>query len=259
MPEGSVRSGVQSVERVFELLELIADAGGDVTLSELSASTDLPLPTIHRLLRTLVDRGYARQLPNRRYALGPRLIRLGEGAARQVGSIARPQLKQLVEQIGETANMAVLDSDMVLYIAQTPSPHSMRMFTEVGRRAHTHDTGVGKAILAQLPDDAVRRIVTRAGMPTPTEKSIGTPEELLTELAETRRRGYAIDDGEQELGVRCYAVAVPDAPTPTAISVSGPVSRMDEHFAARAVPLLLESARLISEDLRLGDQASRST
>lgn len=254
MSEGPVRSGVQSVERVFELLELIADAGGDVTLSELSASTNLPLPTIHRLLRTLVDRGYARQLPNRRYALGPRLIRIGEGASRQLGSIARPQLKHLVDQLGETANMAVLDSDMVLYIAQTPSPHSMRMFTEVGRRAHSHDTGVGKAMLAQLPDDAVHRIVSRAGMPTPTDKSIGTAEQLLAELAETRRRGYAIDDGEQEPGVRCYAVAVPNAPTPTAISVSGPVSRMDETFAARAVPLLVEAANLISEDLRVGDR-----
>ncbi|MDQ5862976.1 MAG: helix-turn-helix domain-containing protein, partial [Actinomycetota bacterium] len=78
--------GVQSVERVFELLELITDAGGDVTLSELSSSTELPLPTIHRLLRTLVSLGYIRQLPNRRYALGPRLIRLGEGASKQLGA-----------------------------------------------------------------------------------------------------------------------------------------------------------------------------
>ena len=145
--------GVQSVERVFELLELITDAGGEVTLSELSSSTDLPLPTIHRLLRTLVTLGYIRQLPNRRYALGPRLIRLGEGANQQLGALARPQLKSLVDRLGETANMAVLDSDMVIYVAQVPSLHSMRMFTEVGRRAHTHATGVGKAILAQLEDD----------------------------------------------------------------------------------------------------------
>ena len=131
--------GVQSVERVFELLELITDAGGDVTLSELSSSTDLPLPTIHRLLRTLVSLGYIRQLPNRRYALGPRLIRLGEGANKQLGALARPQLKSLVDRLGETSNMAVLDSDMVIYVAQVPSLHSMRMFTEVGRRAHTHD------------------------------------------------------------------------------------------------------------------------
>ena len=243
--------GVQSVERVFELLELITDAGGEVSLSELSSSTELPLPTIHRLLRTLVAKGYARQLPNRRYALGPRLIRLGEGANKQLGALARPQLKNLVDSLGETSNMAVLDSDMVIYIAQVPSPHSMRMFTEVGRRAHTHDTGVGKAILAQLSDDAVRSIVGRAGMPTPTDRSLKNIDELLAELELIRERGYSVDEQEQELGVRCFAMAVPDAPTPSAISVSGPVSRVDERFAEKAVPLLREAVRSIAAELNL--------
>lgn len=252
MTETQVKSGgVQSVERVFELLELINDDGGEVTLSELAASTDLPLPTIHRLLRTLVAKGYVRQLPNRRYALGPRLIRLGDGANKQLGALARPQLKLLVDALGETANMAVLDSDMVVYIAQVPSLHSMRMFTEVGRRAHTHDTGVGKAILAQLDDESVRRIVSRAGMPTPTEKSISSINELLADLAMIRERGYSVDDGEQELGVRCFAMAVPNSPTPTAISVSGPVSRVDDQFAKRAVPLLTKAAQTISTELNV--------
>lgn len=241
--------GVQSVERVFELLELITDAGGEVTLSELSTSTDLPLPTIHRLLRTLVSLGYIRQMPNRRYALGPRLIRLGEGANKQLGALARPQLKTLVDTLGETANMAVLDSDMVIYIAQVPSPHSMRMFTEVGRRAHTHDTGVGKALLAQLDDETVRSIVARQGMPTPTSKSIGNIDDLLADLALIRERGYAIDEEEQELGVRCFAMAVPDAPTPTAISVSGPVTRVDQAFSDRAIPVLRKAADIISAEL----------
>ncbi|MDO5754266.1 IclR family transcriptional regulator [Arthrobacter sp.] len=241
--------GVQSVERVFELLELITEAGGNVTLSELSASTELPLPTIHRLLRTLVSLGYIRQLPSRRYALGPRLIRLGEGATKQLGAMAMPQLESLVQQLGETANMAVLDTDMVIYIAQVPSPHAMRMFTEVGRRAHTHDTGVGKALLAQLDDDTVRRIVARQGMPTPTSKSHKTVESLLADLAQIRERGYSIDEEEQELGVRCFAMAVPNAPTPTAISVSGPVQRVDERFANRAIPLLHKAAQVISTGL----------
>lgn len=244
-------NGVQSVERVFELLELITDAGGEVMLSELASSSGLPVPTIHRLLRTLVAKGYLRQLANRRYALGPRLIRLGEGASNQMGAMARAQLSSLVDQLGETSNMAVLDSDMVLYLGQVASRHSMRMFTEVGRRAHMHDTGVGKAILAQLDDDTVRAIVARAGMPTPTDRSIGNIDDLLADLNRIRERGYAIDDGEQEVGVRCFAMAVPNAPTPTAISVSGPVSRVDDSFAERAVPLLHEAVESISRDLNL--------
>jgi IclR family acetate operon transcriptional repressor len=243
--------GVQSVERVFELLELIADAGGEVMLSELSSSTSLPLPTIHRLLRTMVTLGYVRQLPNRRYSLGPRLIRLGEAATKQLGVLARPQLKSLVDRLGETANVAVLDGDRVIYIAQVPSRHSMRMFTEVGRRVHLHATGVGKAILAQLDDATVRGIVSRAGMPTPTSKSIGDVDTLLEDLEMIRRRGYSIDEEEQEIGVRCFATAVANAPTPMAISVSGPVSRVDQAFADRAVPLLHEAAQAISDELNV--------
>lgn len=136
--------GVQSLERAFDLLERMADAGGEVGLSELSASSGLPLPTIHRLMRTLVVCGYVRQQPNRRYALGPRLIRLGESASRLLGTWARPYLARLVEETGETANMALLDGDEVVYVAQVPSKHSMRMFTEVvGGYSPLHGGGQG--------------------------------------------------------------------------------------------------------------------
>ena len=241
--------GVQSVERVFELLELITDAGGDVTLSELSSAPARPGPTSPGVGRPGGAGGSGRLRPHRRDALGPRLIRLGEGANKQLGALAQPQLKMLVDKLGETANMAVLDSDMVIYVAQVPSPHAMRMFTEVGRRAHTHDTGVGKAILGELGDEQVRSIVSRQGMPTPTPYSIGDVDSLLSDLDKIRARGYAIDEQEQEIGVRCFSMAVPHAPTPTAISVSGPISRVDEAFGERAVPLLRQAAEAISAEL----------
>src|SRR5437763_3480918 len=151
--------GVQSVERTFELLELMADAGGEVALSELAESSGLPLPTIHRIMRTLVGAGYARQQPSRRYSLGPRLIRLGETASRALGSWARPYLAELTEAIGETSNMAVLDGEQIVYVAQSPSQHSMRMFTEVGRRVDAHATAVGKAMMANLPDETVTQML----------------------------------------------------------------------------------------------------
>lgn len=238
--------GVKSVARVFNLLELIADAGGDVALSELAAATDLPLPTIHRLLRTLVSLGYARQLANRRYALGPRLVRLGEVANRKFGQIAMPQLKDLVARLGETANLATMDGDRVIYVSQAPSPHAMRMFTEVGRRAYLHSTSVGKAILAQLGDDDVREIIARTGTPSLTDFTIRSVGALLSDLELTRTRGYALDDSEQEVGVRCFAVAVPGMPTPTAVSISGPTTRVDDAFIERAIPILTEVAAEIS-------------
>ncbi|GAA1183118.1 IclR family transcriptional regulator [Nesterenkonia xinjiangensis] len=244
------KGGVQSVERTFDLLSVIAASGGQTTLSELAVAVNLPMPTIHRLLKTLLGLGIVRQLPDRGYALGPGLIRLGDLASRQLGAVARPHLRTLVDELGESANVATLDGDMVVYVDQVPSPHQMRMFTEVGRRAHTHDTGVGKAILATLEADQVRRIVTTAGMPAHTEHSITTPEALEDELHTIRTQGYSVDEQEQELGVRCFAVSVPEAPAPLAISVSGPTSRVDTAFADRAVPLLRQVAARISRELR---------
>ncbi|HEY4576464.1 MAG TPA: IclR family transcriptional regulator [Yaniella sp.] len=248
-PPKPAKTGVQSVERAFTLLGLIADAGGQATLSELAERADLPMPTIHRLLRTLVNLGCARQLQDRGYALGPTLMRLGELAGRQIGDIVRPHLQKLVGELGETANIAVLDGDMMVYAAQVPSAHSMRMFTEVGRRVHPSATGVGKAVLPSIEESRVAQIIHSSGMPQLTEKSITDFGELKAELERIRERGYAIDEEEQELGVRCFAVNVDGAPTPMAVSVSGPTSRLDEEFAAQAVPLLQAAARDISADL----------
>ncbi|MEU2604188.1 IclR family transcriptional regulator [Streptomyces albus] len=241
--------GVQSLERAFDLLERMADAGGEVGLSELSTVSGLPLPTIHRLMRTLVSCGYVRQQPNRRYALGPRLIRLGESASRLLGTWARPYLARLVEETGETANMAMLDGDEVVYVAQVPSRHSMRMFTEVGRRVLPHSTGVGKVLLAHTPEDQVRALLGRTGMPAATEKTITTPEGFLEALAHVREAGYATDDNEQEIGVRCIAVSVPDSPTAAAISISGPAGRVTDAATDKFVPLLHEVAADLSAAL----------
>lgn len=245
----SAGGGVQSLERAFDLLERMADAGGEVGLSELAASGGLPLPTIHRLIRTLVSAGYVRQQPDRRYALGPRLIRLGESAGRLLGTWARPYLADLVEATGETANMALLDGDEVVYVAQVPSRHSMRMFTEVGRRVLPHSTGVGKALLAGLPPQQVRALLARTGMPAATPHTLTDPDAFLAALDEVRALGFAVDDNEQELGVRCVAVSVPGSPTATAVSVSGPAGRLTEASATRIVPALHEAARHLAEAL----------
>lgn len=250
----SSKGGVQSVERTFVLLEFMADRGGSATLSELSEMANLPMPTIYRLLRTLSGQGYVRQLHDRGYTLGPGLIRLGDIAGRKTGDIAEPQLRTLVAALGETANVAVLNGDMVVYVSQVPSLHSMRMFTEVGRRAHPSATGVGKAILAGLDQDQVRQIVATSGMPKSTDKSLADLPSLEAELEKIRAQGYAVDEEEQELGVRCFAVEVKGAPLPMAVSVSGPVTRVHEEFADKAVPMLQSAAEEISAALQRPNQ-----
>jgi IclR family transcriptional regulator, acetate operon repressor len=246
--------GVQSLGRAFDLMELLAEDGSGLTLSALAAGSGLPAPTIHRLMATLVQRGYARRLPTRRYALGPRLIHLGERASRVLAAVALPYLTDLVDKIGETANLAVLDDDRVVYAAQAPSRHSMRMFTEVGRRVRLHCTGVGKVLLAQLPPDVARELIVRGGMPPQTARTVVDPDELLAQLPLIATQGFAVDDGEQEAGVRCIAVPVPGAPAEVAMSVSGPEGRLPMDSIPRLVPLLRTAAAGLAADLR-GDAA----
>src|SRR6201986_1355137 len=180
--------GVQSIERAFDLLEMLADAGGALGLSELSTVSGLPLPTVHRLMRTLVNRGYVRQEASRRYTLGSRLIRLGEISSQTLGPPLRPFLAQLVRLTGETANLAMLEGDEVVYLAQVPSPHQMRMFTEPGSRGRTHATAVGKALLGQLPPAEARTLLGRGEMTAFTPTTITDPELLLAHLEVIRQQ-----------------------------------------------------------------------
>lgn len=234
--------GVQSVTRALDILEVIDAAGGELALIEIGAASGLPTPTIHRLVRTLVDRGYLRQLPDRRYALGSRLIPLGSTALVAFGSRSAPELRRVVTALGETANLATLDGDQVVYVGQAPSPHAMRMFTDLGRHVHPHCRATGKALLSQLADDEVRGILRRAGMPAMTPRTITDPEVFVDQLAGVRERGFAVDEGELEEGVVCLATPVPSRTATLSVSISGPAVRMNEELRARAIPMLQEVA-----------------
>lgn len=242
--------GVQSVGKALDLLESFLNAEGALTLSDLAALTGQPMPSVHRQVRTLVDRGFLRHLADRRYTLGHRLIPLGQLAQSSIGGWSRDRLDQLVEQFQETVNLAVLDGDRVVYVGQSPSPHSMRMFTEIGRRVLPHCTGVGKALLAQLGDEEVGEILNRTGMPPMTPATITSHREFIEELKRIRERGYALDEEEMETGVRCIAVALPDPSLRLAISMSGPVPRMTDELLERAFPNLRSVAWALTDDLK---------
>ncbi len=130
-----------------------------------------------------------------------------------LGTWARPVLEDLVSELGESANLAALDGERAVYIGQVFSNHSMRMLTEVGCRVYLHCTGVGRAILSLLSDEQVSALVTRTGMPPQTPRTMTDPEELIAALDRIRRDGFAIDEGEHEVGVHCVPSPSP-APAP---------------------------------------------
>ena len=241
---------VQSVARAFALLEALAAADGEAALASLASATGLAVPTAHRLLGTLHQLGYVRQLEDRRYALGAGLIGLGRQAVPQVADAAMPLLAGLEEAFHETANLAVLDGDLVLYAGQVPSRQRMRMFTEVGRRVLPHSTGVGKAMLSTMPEAQVRALILRTGLPRFTPQTVVVADVFIAVLRRSRARGFAADDSEQEVGVRCIAVAVSGLGQPAAISVSGPAARITDAVVPEVVKALHAAAVELAQAAR---------
>lgn len=257
-PGGSV----QSVERTLDLFEALFEAGRPVSLSELSQQVELPLGTTHRLLATLLVRGYARQAADSRaYAIGFKVIdwasRIGPG---QLIDLARPHMQTLMEETGETVNLCTLDRTQIVYADQVAAQRMVRMFTEVGNRAPIHSSGSGKALLAFRPEDQRSALLGQIEYKGFTSKTITTMDRMERELEKIRACGYSVDDGEFEEGVRCIAAPVLNGAghSIAAISISGPASRITpdriEAFAAK----VMRCAGRVSTALGFGKRAARS-
>ncbi len=239
--------GVQSVDRALDILELLASRPGTLGVTEIAREAGLAPGTAHRLLGGLAQRGWVRQDPGRRYGVGPAALRLGGAASTTLAAVAGPALRAAVEVTGETANLASLDGDVMVYVAQSPSPHTLRIFAEVGRPVPLHSTAVGKVVLAAMAPDLAVRLLEGAELTARTPHTLTSVSELREELERVREQGFALDDEEQELGVRCVAVPVATGTpwTQLALSVSGPTERMSRERAVAVVPDL----RRIAEDL----------
>ena len=249
------RRSVQSVDRALDLLEALAAAEGEVSITALAARTTLHVSTVHRLLSTLLRRGYVRQNPETsRYYAGAKLATLAEGRSRfgELRLRARPVLRAITEATRETANLVVLDDLAAVYIETIPSPQVVRLFTQAGNRVPLHATGAGKALLAALP--AARRdgVLDRLELRPYTPHTIVDAAVLRRAVEEIRERGYAIDDEEYDDGVRCVAVPVMGAPNELigSLSISAPANRLTRQRCTELVPLLRRSASELAAALR---------
>ena len=207
---------------------VLAPSEAPMGIGEVAEMTGLPQGTAHRLLHSLQSRGYVRQDSSRKYSVGTAALRLGDAAQRSLARNARPHLSDLVAISGETANLAVLEGNDVVCVAQAPSPHTLRMFAEVGRHVPPHSTAVGKVLLAAMPRERALGLLRRTGLPRRTDQTITELGAFARELDTVLNHGWAADEEEQEVGVRCLAVPVGHGEDAVAaISLSGPAERFN--------------------------------
>ncbi|MGB5671005.1 MAG: IclR family transcriptional regulator C-terminal domain-containing protein [Sedimenticolaceae bacterium] len=234
---GKTTGQVQSLIRGLTILERLAAARDGDTLSDLAQGVGLAPSTTHRLLKSLEQmRFVSHDTQLGRWFIGVQAFTVGNSFLyhRDFVEVARPVMRRLMEESGETANLFVLDDGYAVTLSQVQCSEMMRMLARLGGRSPVHASAGGKALLALLPDDEVSAILHRRGLPKFTPNTIVTPARLRKELAEIRRRGYAIDDEEHAVGLRCVASAVYDeyGEPLAAISVSGPMARVSREGAA---------------------------
>jgi DNA-binding IclR family transcriptional regulator len=254
-PVPSKAKNVQAVDRTLAILETLAAHRSPLSLSALAREVALNVSTVHRLLHTLMGRGFVVQEQDTgRYRLGLKAFEIGSAAlsALDVSEGVRPVLEELAGDSSETANFAVLEGSDIVYLDQVESHHQVKMLAKLGGRSPSYCTGAGKVILAQLPESELDQAIARISFRAFTASTLADGESLKRELQKVRNRGYAVDLEEMEEGVRCVAAPVFNhfGRAVGAISVSGPSSRLvDEYLEAKLIPLVKAAAIRLSTRL----------
>ncbi|HEU0223153.1 MAG TPA: IclR family transcriptional regulator C-terminal domain-containing protein [Paracoccaceae bacterium] len=227
-----VRAGqVRSISRALAILRALAASSDGLTLSETAERAGLAPSTAHRILTTLESERFVRfEAAGGLWQVGVAAFTIGSAFARNrdIVGLSRPYLRRLMEVTGETANIYVESGGEAICMAQVESRFPMRAITQVGGRAKMHWSAAGKALLSAMPDEQVLRLLSEQGMPRAAPNTITTPEALLRELAQIRRRRFAHDGEEFAEGLRCIALPLLDevGRAVAAISISGPTARM---------------------------------
>ena len=241
------------IDRTVATLHCLASERSGLGSTELAAVVGISKGTAHRLLCSLADHRLVQQDPlTKRYRLGLGLFELGNQVLvhLQPVEVAKPFLERLVEETGETANMAVMDDGMALYVAKVECSFSIRIGSMVGIRQPCHCTGLGKVLLAYHADGTAL-VVREQELPRKTRRTITDAGRLRQELAVVTERGYALDDEEFEDGLRCIAAPVTDhtGAMIAAVSVSGPTARITDDVLDEYTGRVVSVARDISSAL----------
>jgi IclR family KDG regulon transcriptional repressor len=224
---------VQTIERVSLILDRVGQNPKGMSIKNLAVGLKLPKGTIHRLLTSLSYFGYIRQDPETKsYFLGLKLMELNALLDNQLDlrKVAEPILHDLAERTRQTAHMVILDRNEIVYIEkiETHRAGGLKMASRLGSRNPVHSSAVGKVLLSYYSREALEGFLKDKGLPRRTANTITDPDVFLEHLQLVQRQGYAVDDEENEMGIRCVGAPIFDGRgTPVAaISLSGPAFQM---------------------------------
>ncbi|NJM33816.1 MAG: helix-turn-helix domain-containing protein [Rhodomicrobium sp.] len=246
-------SSVQAIDRALGVLAVIAESDG-LTLTELSQRAGLVPSTAHRILASLQAHKFVFNDEERGlWLIGVGAFEIGTAFLRnrRLAGIGRIVMHDLMEETGETVNLGIEDSGEVVFISQVESHGALRAFFRAGSRAPIHASGVGKMLLAEMPEARVRDILYRRGLAKFTERTLVAPASLFQALAEIRRRGWAVDDEERNLGMRCVAAPIYNefGEAIAGVSISGPTVRITADRVPELGPLVKRAAEEITNSI----------
>lgn len=240
--------------RVLEILELFASAPEPLTVSDITRLLGYPKTSVFDIVNILAERGFIKRDNERAktYVIGPTAYQVGMSylAKNDLYSISHPILTSLRDSLGETCYLAVEEGGYIIYLDKVESSQPIRSTCNIGAKNFMYLTGLGKALLAAMPEDRVREIAAR-GMPPRTDTTINTTEALLDEILEIRKRGCAYDMGEDNSYVRCAAAPVRgrDNEPVAAVSVSMLDAAFTDGMKERATREVIAAAKEISRGL----------
>ena len=242
---------MRALDRGLALLEIIAETDGQ-PLMKIAQRAGIAASTAHRILATLKANDFVRcDEAHGGWFIGVKAFKIGSAFLRnrKLVDAGRSVMRDLLELSGETVNIGIEDKGEVVFVAQLESHHAIRAFHRPGSRGSMHASSLGKAILAEFSKAEVLHNLHHSGLRKFTDRTIVDPDALLRDLASSRERGWAIDDEERAVGMRCVGAAIYDehGEVAGAISVSGPIARMTDERIGELGPMVKRAANKITE------------
>ncbi len=245
---------VQSVERALKILEVLSKSQEGLSLTDISRKIDLHKSTVYRLLNTLIQEGYVEQnKTTHHYDTTLKLFEMGYGKIQKVDvlSVAKPYLKELMELSNEAIHLVLREGTEVIYIEKVESKNTIRMYSSIGKRSPVYCTSVGKSMMAHMEDEELKNLWEASDVKPLTEYTITDYDVLKEELKDVKVKGYAVDEQENELGIRCVGAPIfnHEGDVVAAVSISGPTLRVTKKRIKDLGEAVKQYAMRISREL----------